>query len=86
MHQMASGRSPGMGQAFLYNDRVAAALLPALIILVGLAESSVLAILVVRTLTAPDWLQNIEQMYHLDNSVLLRREIAMDSPQDCCQC
>lgn len=68
-----------MGQAFLYNDRVAAALLPALIILVGLAESSVLAILVVRTLTAPDWLQNTEQ----DNSVLIRREIAMDSPQDC---
>lgn len=79
VHQMASGRSPGMGQAFLYNDRVAAALLPALIILVGLAESSVLAILVVRTLTAPDWLQNTEQ----DNSVLIRREIAMDSPQDC---
>lgn len=34
--------------AFAYNDRVAAALLPALVVFAGVAESAVLGIIVVR--------------------------------------
>ena len=34
--------------AFAYNDRVAAALLPALVVFAGVAEGAVLAIIVVR--------------------------------------
>jgi hypothetical protein len=40
------------GQAFQYNDRVAAALVPALLVYAAGAEPAVLAILLVRSLLA----------------------------------